>query len=246
MKKRLFIISPVIFLFLTGCGNFSANNLSLEQLEETVDANNIDVPAGKTPVSKDQEILNEYLSEFNSFGSEEIKKLTDDIRSFEILAEKEEKQFKSLALRMHARTNRLDSSGTTIPACQNLITLRTTYITLSRLQSSVFLGNTSNYEFKLHCTDSRCDEMVVSVRRTSGDDQVGLVLIGLKSTTFNSGSYNRRYVSRSVNIEEYFTRAVTPEEYENRLCSREDDNDDENDDLDPVNPLELDTLFDTF
>ena len=226
MKQfRLITISLTVFMLLAGCGNFSANNPTLKQAEQTVDASNIDVPQGETPISKDQEILNGYLSRFNNLDPEGIEKLISDIRSFEILVEKDERQFKNLVLRMHSRTNRLNSQGTTLTACHNLIEIRTNYISLSRLQNSVFLGQNSNYEFNIQCTDSNCDEMIASIYRKGSGINEGFVLIGLKSASMNrpSSLYNKRYMSRYVNIEKYFTLAVTPDQYESIVCSIEED-----------------------
>lgn len=181
------------------------------------------------------------MSEFNSLNSQSIENIISDIRSFEVQVDREENRVNSVSARMHTRTHSVDSQGTSITACNNLIEVRDSQITLSRLklQNSVFLGRRSDYEFIIQCTDPRCDEMVVAIRRL-GNNQ-GLVLMGLKSeapTNHSGNSYTQRYVSRSVDIETYFTVAVSPDEYISVVCSLDEQ---PTEDVDPTGGL-----FDTY
>lgn len=229
MKKlKLITICFVPLLVFVGCGQgFQANITELQKAEGSVDADNIQVPKGNTPKSVDQRILDNYMSEFNSLGKQSIEDLISDIRSFEVEVDRKQNQVKGVSVRMHSRTNAINSQGTSITACNNIVNVRDIYITLTQLQSGnpVFLGRSMGYEFEIQCTDSSCDEMVTAVRRISSGSE-GLVLIGLQAGSMEGGrdsSYTQKYSPRSVDIEPYFTVAVTPDEYISVVCSLENE-----------------------
>lgn len=227
MKKfKLITMCLVPFLVFVGCGqSFQASSISVQEAENSVDANNIQVPAGDTPKSVDQRILDTYMSEFNSLDIQNIEDLISDIRSFEVQVDRNRNQVHGVSVRMHGRTNAVNAQGSSVTSCNNLISARNTHVTLTQLQSGdpVFLRG-SGYEFEIQCTDSDCDEMVAAIRRTSHPE--GLALIGLKAgatTSGRSGAYSTKYVARSVNIESYFTVAVNADEYISIVCSLEDE-----------------------
>ena len=223
-KFRLILTGFIPFLVFIGCGqHFEATSMSVQEAEKTMDATNLDVPEGKTPKSVDQQILDTYMSEFDALDNQSIESLVSDIRSFEIQVDRRQNQVNGVSVRMHSRTSAVDSLGTSITACNNLISIRDSQITLARLQSqnSIFVGRSAGYEIMIQCTDSNCDEMVAAIRRTENGSR-GLILMGLKGgsiTGGRNGSYTQRYISRHVDIEPYFTVAVSPNEYIAIVCS---------------------------
>ena len=224
-RFKLITMYFIPFLVFVGCGqSFEANSISIEDAETSVDANNIHVQEGETPKSVDQRILDTYMSEFNRLDTQDIEDLADDIRSFELRVDRRDDQISEISVRMHSRTDGVNAQGTSLTACDNLVRARDTHITMTQLESqeSVFLGRSSGYEFKIQCTDSDCDEMVVAIRRTKRGSE-GLVLMGLKAGSPTGaphhGSYFQKYVSRNVDIDPYFTKAVSPDQYISRVCS---------------------------
>ncbi len=228
-KFKLILTSFIPFLVFVGCGqHFKANSMSLQEAEKDVNAANLNIPEGTTPKSVDQQILDNYMSEFNGLDSENIQKLISDIRSFEIQVDRTQDQLHSVLVRIHSRTNTRNSQGTSLTACDNLIRIRDSQITLTQLQSqnSLFLGRSTGYEVMIQCTDSRCNEMVAAIRRV-GNGPKGLILMGLigeSITGGRSGSYTQRYVARDVDIKPYFTVAINPDRYISKVCSLDSNN----------------------
>ncbi len=226
IKITMAILAVLSLGMLTACGEgFKAVELSSQGgggdgggpiIERPLE----DLPAGDTETSIDQEIAEQFDSQ--RVASPNPSAVVDLAASIKSIG----------AVLTHSQSPGGVARGTTVTvtallSCENKIEIDRT-VDLDGMISggTVSLGGASSYQFYLTCSDSECDEMVVTVERAlSGphsDSGSAIVHYGLRGqlTSQIGNGYTMEYISRPSQAAHFYSTQTVA--FMERTCREAD------------------------
>lgn len=203
-KLKISIASIAVLAVLTACGEgFKATGISSEaERQEVIEEMAQQVPVGITPISKDQQIYNSYLSDLASVSGGEVSALRQNILTSGVDVTMTETGARGAS-------NTISVRAEIMLDCYNTIAFQTSNIDANSFKNGQRIGlnqvQGNGYSMRAECTDSECKEMFVSIMRVdqsiiTNPRLLSMVLMGMseRSSRVEGQSVIKTYGSRTV------------------------------------------------
>jgi len=158
----------------------------------------------ETPVSIDQQILNDYVANFGAMTSNEAIAMHNGIRALQLFVTRT------------TNSNMVNLSVRMRTSCDAGLTFSRNNVDVSQLRSGqmIQLSVAGNYSVRVHCTTDNCQEAILGVSRAVSQDRDTFILFAQRQQAQPAeqiGSTIRifEYVSRFVMNPPYFRSSMT-------------------------------------